>query len=155
MEHNPTTLSELEKYAGGAVVQLPDFADGMPLYVRMRRPSMLDMIAAGKIPNPLVDVAMKLFVRGGKGVPTDDAGQIKNLIELFHLFCEVCFVEPTYQQIKEAGLELNDEQLVSVSNFVQGGTKALERFRRQSESNKRHLNVPEVRQNAVRTAGNK
>lgn len=154
MEMRPTTVDELRKYASGAVIKLPNFADGMPLYVRMRRPSMLDMIASGKIPNPLASIAASLFAKGGRAIDAQDPGQVKELVDIFHIFCEVSFVEPTYQQIKEAGLELNDEQLVFVSNYIQGGTKALEHFRRKSESVKPAGNVAKVQKGAVRDSGN-
>lgn len=155
MEMRPTTIDELRKYANGAIIRLPNFADGMPLYVRMRRPSMLDMIASGKIPNPLASIAAGLFAKGGRAVDAQDPGQIKELVDLFHIFCEVSFVEPTYQQIKEAGLELNDEQLVFVSNYVQGGTKALEHFRRKSESVKSIGNVAKVQKSTIGDIGNR
>lgn len=129
MEYKATSLEELNRLSRGVVVELPPFTDGMPLRVRMRRPSILSMLANGKIPNPLVGTAVSLFNRGGDGVDSKDPSQIKDLVGLFHFFCEVSFVEPTYQQIKEAGLELTDEQLVFVSNFVQAGTKALQTFR--------------------------
>lgn len=155
MEKRPTTVDELRKYASGSVLRLPDFADGQPLYVRIRRPSMLDMIASGKIPNPLASIAANLFAKGGRAVNAQDPSQVKDLVDIFHIFCEVSFVDPTYQQIKEAGLELNDEQLVFVSNYIQGGTKALEHFRRKPEGVKPAGNIPKVQKGAVRDTGDR
>ena len=130
-----TSFEQLTQYAKGQLVQLPDVAPGMPLCVYMRRPSLLDLIAKGKIPNPLAGTASKLFSRGGAGVDQTDPKQLADLVEILHIFCETSFVEPTYSQIKEAGLSLTDEQLMFVFNYVQAGNKALEKFRKQQEDN--------------------
>lgn len=124
-----TTLDQLQSYAKGKLIQLPEFAPGMPLMVYMKRPSMLDLISQGKIPNPLASTAAKLFSKGGSGVDSTDPSQLDELTKILHTFCEVSFVEPTYSQIKEAGLELTDEQLMFVFNYIQMGNKALEKFR--------------------------
>lgn len=150
MEYKATSIEELNRLSQGVVVELPPFTDGMTLRVRMRRPSILTMLSTGKIPNPLVSTAVSLFNRGGSGVDTKDPTQVKDLVGLFHVFCEASFVEPTYQQIKEAGLELTDDQLVFVSNFVQAGTKALHTFRGKPQGARPHFNVPKVQKNSGR-----
>lgn len=129
-----TSLEQLAQYAQGTLVQLPDLAPGMPLFVRMKRPSMLDLISQGRIPNPLAGTASKLFSKGGAGVDQTDPKQLKELVEILHIFCEVSFVQPTYSQIKEAGITLTDEQLMFVFNYVQAGNKALEKFRKQQKN---------------------
>lgn len=131
---NATSLEQLAQYAKGTLIQLPDFAPGMPFFVRMKRPSMLDLISQGRIPNPLAGTASKLFSKGGAGVDQTDPKQLKELVEILHIFCEVSFVQPTYSQVKEAGLELTDEQLMFVFNYVQAGNKALEKFRKQPQN---------------------
>lgn len=142
-----TSFEQLTQYAKGQLVRLPDLGPGMPLCVFMRRPSMLDLIAKGKIPNPLAGTASKLFSHGGSGVDQTDPKQLKDLVEILHIFCEASFVEPTYSQIKEAGLTLTDEQLMFVFNYVQAGNKALEKFRRQQEGTGLVGHEPEVPQN--------
>lgn len=149
-----TSLEQLAAYAKGSLVQLPEFAEGMPLFVYMRRPSLLDLISKGKIPNPLAHTATALFSKGGRGVDQEDPGQMKELTEILHIFCEASFVEPTYSQIKEAGLSLTDEQLMFVFNYVQAGNKALEKFRRKQESVGVTGHVPAVQEDAIGDSGN-
>lgn len=150
----PTSLEQLSQYAQGKLMELPEFAEGMPFYAYMRRPSMLDLIAQGKIPNPLAHTATSLFSKGGKGVDNTDPKQMKELTEILHIFCEASFVEPTYSQIKEAGLKLTDEQLMFVFNYVQMGTKALEKFRRQSTYTDPYGNSAKVEQVSVGSVEN-
>lgn len=128
-----TSLDQLKKYAAGQILRLPDFDEGMPFYARMKRPSMLDLISQGKIPNPLAHTASQLFSKGGRGVDQSDPKQLEDLTNILHIFCEASFVEPTYSEIKEAGVELTDEQLLFVFNYIQAGNKALEKFRRKLE----------------------
>lgn len=142
-----TSFEQLLNYAQGSLIQLPEFDTGMPLYVRMKRPSMLDLMAQGKIPNPLAHTATSIFSKGGRGVDQEDPVQMKELTEILHIFCETSFIQPTYSQIKEAGLTLTDEQLMFVFNYVQAGTKALEKFRRKQESSGAAGDVPAVQEN--------
>lgn len=150
-----TSLEQLNEYARGKLIKLPDFAEGMPLVAYMKRPSLLDLIAQGKIPNPLLHTASQLFSKGGGGVDSTDPEQLKQLTEIFYIFCEASLVEPTYQQIKEAGLELTDEQLMFVFNYAQKGNKALEKFRSDKKDTKRNGNGPKVRRDAVGGTENK
>lgn len=144
-----TTLDQLKSYSKGKLIQLPEFAAGMPLMVYMKRPSMLDLISQGKIPNPLAHTASKLFSKGGNGVDSTNPNQIKELTNILHIFCEVSFVEPTYVQIKEAGLELTDEQLMFVFNYIQMGNKALEKFREQPQNTQHSGDGATVQENPV------
>ena len=42
---------------------------------------------------------------------------------------EAAFVEPTYQEIKDAGVQLSDDQMIFVFNYTQQGVRALDQFR--------------------------
>lgn len=154
-EMRATSLEQLREYAKGKLMELPDVAPGMPLYVYVKRPSMLDLISQGKIPNPLAHTASQLFSKGGAGVDQTDPMQLKELTDILHIFCEASFVEPTYAEIKEAGLTLTDEQLMFVFNYVQGGNKALEKFRRKQEDIGRNRYGTAVQEDASRNTVNK
>lgn len=149
-----TSLDQLRYYAEGVPVRLPDTAEGQPLVIAMRRPSLLDMINRGAIPNPLVNTATSLFTKGGDGIDAENPQVIKDLIQLLEVFCEASFVNPTYSQIKEAGLQLTDEQLMFVFNYIQVGNKALERFRSQPENSVNNGNGTKVRKNPSRNSKN-
>lgn len=149
-----TSLQELAQYAKGRLVRLPDTAEGMPLFVRMKRPSLLDLISQGKIPNPLAGTANSLFMDGSKGLNKADAKQMKELTDILHIFCETSFVEPTYSEMKEVGFELTDEQLMFVFNYIQAGTKALEKFRPNTQNPVNYGGGPAIQKNALRDTGN-
>lgn len=123
-----TTLESLRSYADqGSVVELPEFDHDMPLVVRMKRPSMLDMISTGEIPNNLQAKAVELFE--GKAKPAETPEEIERLYELMVVFAKACLVKPTYEEFQEAGVKLTDEQLLAIYNYSQRGSKALESFR--------------------------
>ena len=54
---------------------------------------------------------------------------------MMEVFAEASLVNPSYSQIKEIGLSLTENQLIGILQFAQGGVKALENFRMQSEHN--------------------
>ena len=58
-----TSIEQFKKYAGGSEVELPGFVSGENITVRLRRPSIMAMMADG-IPNPLLGVAAEVFNGG-------------------------------------------------------------------------------------------
>lgn len=142
-----TSLEKLTQYSQGQVVALPDFAEGQPFVARLKRPSMLALAKSGKIPNALLVKANSLFM--GKGLTEKDPSALKDLWDIFDTICDACFVEPTYKQITEAGLELTDDQYMFIFQYVQKGVQALESFRYQSQHNEPSVNVPKVQKDPV------
>lgn len=126
-----TTLSDLQQYSQGQLVQLPNFAEDQPFVARLRRPSMMALAKAGKIPNSLLSTANSLFM--GKGVDSNNEEALKDVLSIVDILCEASFVDPTYSQLKEAGVELTDEQYMAIFNYTQQGIKALQPFREKSE----------------------
>lgn len=127
-----TTLKELQGYAQGQVVELPAFAEGQPFVARLCRPSIINLAKSGKIPNSLLASANSLFTRGR--VTAKDEQALGQLYDILDVFCEACFLEPTYEEIKNAGITLTDEQLMFVFNYSQTGVRALESFRNKSKN---------------------
>lgn len=125
-----TTINDLKQYSQGQLVQLPSFAEGQPFYARIRRPSLLSLARSGKIPNSLLTTANSLFLEGG--VDSNDENAMKDIFSVIDVLCEACFIEPSYQEIKDAGIELTDDQYMFVFTYSQKGVKALETFRSQS-----------------------
>lgn len=124
---NVTSISELRAYAEGALVELPPFGEGQPFYARMRRPSMLLLAKLGKIPNTLLGTANKIFSESKL-----DNGNEQMLAEFYSVveaIAEASFIQPTYKEIKEAGLTLSDDQLMFIFNYTQQGVTALNTFR--------------------------
>lgn len=127
--HQPTSIQDLVSYSQGQIVKLPDFSEGQPFYARLRRPSMLSLMSNGKIPNSLVITATRLF--NGKGMDDRNENSMSEVLQLLEVICESAFVEPSYKELKEAGVHLTDQQYMAVFNYTQEGVKALEPFRRE------------------------
>lgn len=126
-----TSMSDLVKFSKGTILELPAFGEEQPFVAKIKRPSMLAMAKNGKIPNGLLSTAGDLFV--GKGANLDDSKKTNGLSDLFQVLdaiCEECFVEPTYKEIKEAGIDLSDDQMMFIFNYTQQGVKSLESFRK-------------------------
>lgn len=126
-----TRIEDLKEYAKGQVVELPPFAEGQPLVVRMSRPSMLAMVEKGRIPNSLLVVANKLFM-GGSDLDTDNTDFLKDMHGVLKEICRASLIEPTYEEFEDAGIKLTDDQMMAIFSYSQKGVKALESFRQKS-----------------------
>lgn len=127
---NITTLEELAEYKEGTVVELPPFGPDQPFVARLRRPSMLALAKAGKIPNTLLDAANNLFFGSGNGAKTQySKDALKQVFDVIDVLCEASFIEPSYADLKRLGLELSDDQYMFLFNFSQQGVNALRSFR--------------------------
>lgn len=126
-----TTVSDLQSYAQGTIIRLPDFTDGQPFVARMRRPSLLILAKKGKIPNSLLAAAGELFTKGGSGLDADDENMLSNMYDIMEVICESALIQPSMADIKNAGLELSDNQMMAIFNYTQTGVKALESFRKE------------------------
>ena len=121
-----TSISQLNEYAKGQLVELPSFGEGQPFFARLRRPSMLALAKSGKIPNSLLATANKMF---DSSLDTKSESMLKDFYMVMETILEAAFVEPTYQEIKDAGIQLSDDQMIFVFNYTQQGVRALDQFR--------------------------
>lgn len=121
-----TSISQLNEYAKGQLVELPSFGEGQPFFARLRRPSMLALAKSGKIPNSLLATANRMF---DSSLDTKNENMLKDFYTVIETILEAAFVEPTYQEIKNAGVQLSDDQLIFVFNYTQQGVRALDQFR--------------------------
>lgn len=127
-----TSIDQLKKYSTGQVVELPSFADGQPFIARLKRPSMMNLVKMGRIPNELLNSANSLFIKGTSGVAESsrfDSETLSKLFDVVDILCEASFVEPSYKDLKDAGIELTDDQYMFVFNYTQNGVHALDSFR--------------------------
>ena len=138
-----TSIEQLKEYANGQLVELPPFAEGQPFVVRMKRPSIMVLVKTGKVPNRLITMANQLFL-GNKKMDEKNAKLLPEMFEVFDAIVESSLVEPKYSEIKEAGIELTDDQLMAIFNYTQSGVKALERFHNESAANLSAVNEQEV-----------
>ena len=121
-----TSISQLNEYAKGQLVELPSFGEGQPFFARLRRPSMLALAKSGKIPNSLLATANRMF---DSSLDTKNENMLKDFYMVMETILEASFVEPTYQEIKDAGVQLSDDQMIFVFNYTQQGVRALDQFR--------------------------
>lgn len=126
---NVTSIADLHNYSNGIIVRLPDFAEGQPFVARVRRPSLLVLAKSGKIPNTLLNSAGELFVKGN--VDSDNENMLREIYDICQIICESALVQPSLAEIKSAGLDLTDEQLMAIFNYTQAGVKALDSFRKE------------------------
>ena len=129
MEIKVTSIDQLKLMSGGEIVKLPPFIQGQDFYAKLRRPSMLKLVQSGQIPNSLLRTANMLFSGGvDKELDRDDEF-MKDMFDLIDVLAGAVFVEPAWSELKNAGIELTDEQYMFIFNYTQEGVKALEPFR--------------------------
>jgi hypothetical protein len=125
-----TSFEELKLASQGDIVELPPFSQGHKFVARLKRPSMFLLAKNGKIPNSLLVQSNSLFENGvANSFNSLDEDMLKKCFDIFDVICEASFIEPTYQQIKESGVELTDEQYMFVFSYAQNGVRQLESFR--------------------------
>lgn len=128
-----TTIDELKLMAGGEVVELPPFVEGQRFFAKLRRPSMLKLVQSGQIPNSLLRTANTLFAGEVEAELDKDDEFMKDMFDLIDVLADAVFVEPSWNSLKQAGIELTDEQYMFIFNYTQKGVKALEPFRTDTE----------------------
>lgn len=124
-----TNLAALEKAANGEIVTLPGWTEEQPFVARLKRASLTGMIRAGKIPNPLIAAAQRLY-EGGRSASKatfDETAKVMRMVVADAL------VDPKEAVLEEAGLELTEQQVDSIYMYAIRGPKALEAFRYQQE----------------------
>ena len=119
---------------------MPAFSDGTPFVAELKKPNMLMLMAGGHIPNTLLNVAMDIF-QHGKGKETinkalNNPKDLKVLTELLIVLAKACLVNPSFKQLEDLGIELNENQLSAILTYAQGGVVALESFRKQQTNSK-------------------
>lgn len=124
-----TSIEQLKQDASGELVELPKFKNNSEFVARLRRPSLLKLVRSGKIPNTLLTKTNELFIENGKGFDTDDTNLLDELFEVLEIIAGETFVEPKYEDIVNAGIELTDEQLMFLFTYSQQGVQDLESFR--------------------------
>lgn len=129
MEYRVTSIDQLKAMSGGEIVKLPPFVQGQEFYAKLRRPSMLKLAESGQIPNSLLHTANTLFNGTVDKKLDDDDEFMKDMFGLIDVLASAVFIEPSWSEIKEAGIQLTDEQYMFIFNYTQQGVKAIESFR--------------------------
>ena len=127
-----TSIVKLKQLSQGQEVELQGW-DEEPFVCVLKRPSLLGLVENGDIPNPLLHAAYILF--NGSNNPKDQVN-LKEMNDLYRIIAKAAMVNPTYDQVVEAGLELTDMQLLEIYRFTQLGVKSLISFRTKQEDTK-------------------
>ena len=126
--YNVTSIDELINMSQGEVVELPPFIQGQKFIARMKRPSMMALIKQGKIPNSLLRTANALFTGKVEDEAEVDDEFLNDLLGVIDILAEASLIEPSWQDIKSAGVELTDEQYMFIFNYTQKGVNDLQPF---------------------------
>ena len=131
-------ITKVEDITGGEVIELPPLYNDKPFIARLRRPSLLTLCYAGKIPNELLAVAQEIYE--GKGVTE---GKIAEYAQVLNLVAEAALVEPKYSDIKDY---LSDLHIRAIFQYCQFGVKALIPFRALQQLSEDIIGSKEVKQ---------
>lgn len=143
-----TSLDEIRAANAPQEVELSGWEPDKPFRCKLRRPRLYEMAAAGEIPNPLLPVVEDLFMQNTAALANRSVEeQSKALLALARL----ALVEPTADEIHEAGAVLTDDQLLEIYTFILGGAAVLAGFREAARRAARD-NVAAIRGKAERTA---
>ena len=129
-----TSIDELKLMSGGEIVELPPFAQGQKFVAKLKRPSMMNLVKQGTIPNSLVKTATNLFNGSSNNSKDNDEDLMPQILQIIEIMAEATFVEPKWSDIKEAGIELTDEQLIFIFNYTQNGVQQVMPFSEDTKS---------------------
>lgn len=133
-----TSLETLKQVKTTFKIELPAFEDGTPFIAEVKRPNLMNLVAAGKIPNTLLSAATKIVKTGfggAAGEALEDGKALTELAKLMNVIAENALVKPSMKDLEKLKIELSEPQLVEIMNFMQNGVKNLESFRNKQECN--------------------
>ncbi len=128
MDLKVTSLEELKEIAKGEIVSIPGFTSDKPFIIRVKRPSLLGLIQQGVIPNTLLGAANELFYGKKSNKSGNNDTDMAELTKVMTIMAESALLEPTPDDLKEVGLSLTDEQIVSLFNYTQKGLDGIAKF---------------------------
>ncbi len=123
------SIEQLKELANNTVIEIPDFAGTGTIDVKVKKPNLMAMASQNKIPNHLIGIVNeKMF--GQKAQKKQEENRVKDLGNLYRLYCEICLVEPAYDEFKEI---ITDEQMQAIFDWAMGDVGKLDSFRDDSK----------------------
>lgn len=114
------------------IIDIPDFNGIDIIEIKVKRPQLMSMMTQGKIPNKLLGIASQAVIGGGfKYKSEDEVEKAKELAEWIAFYCEVCMVEPSYEEVKDT---LTDDQALSIYAWAVAPIDVLRSFRYQKKN---------------------
>lgn len=112
-------------------IRIPSF-DGLgDIEIEVKRPQLMSMMTQGKIPNRLLGVAA--LITNGKSFEyksEDEIEKAKELAEWVSFYCEICMVNPSYEDAKDS---ITDDQALSIYAWAVAPIGVLRSFRNKEE----------------------
>lgn len=139
----------LAEAARGEVLALEGWSEGKPFYARVKRASLTGMIRLGRIPNPLMGAAQRLFEGSGSRA---SAG-FDEIAKVVQLVAREALAEPTADELDALGLELTERQVAQIYNYALRGVAELRDFRGVGGDGERGADGAGVEREAERAAG--
>jgi len=141
-----TDMKTIEEKVHGKVITIPGW-DEESINIRVRRPSLMGLVRAGKIPNELLSTA-QMAVEGTEETFEPGTEEFEQMCDLLYLVAEQAVVEPDPEKIVP---HLTDTQLIFVHHYVMQGVRGLANFRRQLGSDgEAGIDLPDVGTEAER-----
>ncbi len=135
-----TSLEELKQIAqkvNGEIIEIPGFDDMSVLNVKVKRVSLTDLVQCDVLPNILLLEVQKILDKKQKGHEMkgkEYERAVKNLEQFTEIVYKQALIEPSVDDFKSVGLELNKVQKSMIAEYAIGDTSRLERFRAFRES---------------------
>lgn len=120
-----TPIDVLALQSGPRVVELPGFEPGSTVRFCLRRANLRELARGGRIPNPLLPAAQRLY----EGAQSTARASFAEVARVMDEVVSSAMVEPTMGQLRDAGVELTEEQFGLIWAYSQKGVAALETFR--------------------------
>ncbi len=140
-------LKQIAKKAKGEVIEIPGFDDMSVLNVKVRRVSLTDLVQCDVLPNILLLEVQKILDKKQKGQEMkgkEYERAVKNLEQFTEIVYKQALIEPSVDDFKSVGLELNKVQKSMIAEYAIGDTSRLERFRAFRESLKNNSTSKEL-----------
>lgn len=140
-------LKQIAKIANGEVIEIPGFDDISVLNVKVKRVSLTDLVQCDVLPNILLLEVQKILDKRQKGHEMkgkEYERAVKNLEQFTEIVYKQALIEPSVDDFKSVGLELNKVQKSMIAEYAIGDTSRLERFRAFRESLKNNSTSKEL-----------
>ena len=142
---NIFSINDIKELAH-STLQIPGFSAGQVINVKVQRPNIMGLLAHGKIPNHLLSTVNKMITgQSSKKEKEDEAAKAKEVAKLYELYCEICLVEPSYDEFKEY---ITDEQMEAIFSWATAEVKSLDSFRADAENGSDHNDGAELSEKA-------
>lgn len=110
------SIEELKKMAT-PIVEIPGFDNQSTIKVKLKKPSLMTLVAEGKVPNHLLGIASQMVGGNQSKSKGKEADQTKDIIQMLELYCQICLVEPTYEEFKDI---MTDQQKEFIFDWGMG-----------------------------------